>query len=262
MAGFGLAASAMGYMINGMEKPLIPAVYFKELHQRNVKAYEARLIAFITAESHSTSSDASTPGNAVTPASGNEGMSDAVHETLSELLHKYCKCYHSKLLYTCLCIISGEALGDFERMEMRPDLKTKQRIPPQLPGISLIGLGIQGLGRTDNLKGIMGNVVDILTSFLFALAGGTALIAPMLIMVLYPSRNTSLVVTCVFVFAFAVGLALYSTVITYIGARYKPLHDVVKGSNLQAKEILGATAAYAAVLVVFVGTSTTISPSA
>ena len=101
--------------------------------------------------------------------------------------------------------------------------------------------------------------MDILTSFLFAFIGGIALVAPMLIMVLHPSRNTSLMVTCLFVLAFALGLALYSTVIIYVETRYERLKDVIGGSYLKAKEILGVTAACAAVLVVFVGTSTTVS---
>lgn len=69
-----------------------------------------------------------------------------------------------------------------------------------------------------------------------AIFGGVALIGPMLIMTLHPSRNTSLITTSVAVFIFAVLLAN--------GA-----------SDSSGKDILGATAAYAAVLVVFVGTS-------
>jgi hypothetical protein len=84
--GFGLAALANS-MFDGNEKVLIPAVYFKKLHQQNIVECEARLIAFMTAKSQSTPGDASTPG------SGNA-------QTLSELLHEYCKCYHSKLLCT------------------------------------------------------------------------------------------------------------------------------------------------------------------
>jgi hypothetical protein len=153
-------------------------------------------------------------------------------------------------------------LEDFERMEMRPKFTAKPGLAiPELSEIPMIGLGMRGQSTKDNFTGLMRKLVDILTSFLFAFAGGIALIAPMLIMVLHPSRNTSLIVTCVFVFAFALGLALYSTLITYVRTRYKSLKDVVGESDLKAKEILGATAAYAAVLVVFVGTSTVISPS-
>jgi hypothetical protein len=70
-----------------------------------------------------------------------------------------------------------------------------------------------------------------------ALFGGFALIAPMLIMALHPTRLTSLLTTSIFVFAVAIALAWYM-------------------KEAQSKDVIGATAAYAAVLVVFVGTST------
>ena len=70
-----------------------------------------------------------------------------------------------------------------------------------------------------------------------ALFGGAAVIGPMLIMTLHPSRNTSLITVSLATFLFALLLAV-----------------VAKDSA--GKDVLGATAAYAAVLVVFVGTST------
>lgn len=73
---------------------------------------------------------------------------------------------------------------------------------------------------------------------LMAMFGGVALIAPMLIMVLHPTRTVSLVTTSVATILFALVLAF--------GAQ-----------DSSGKDVLGATAAYAAVLVVFVGTSTT-----
>lgn len=73
-----------------------------------------------------------------------------------------------------------------------------------------------------------------------AMFGGVALIAPMLIMTLHPSRNTSLIATSLATFVFALILAV--------------------GANISAgNDVLAATAAYAAVLVVFVGTNTTVS---
>jgi hypothetical protein len=69
-----------------------------------------------------------------------------------------------------------------------------------------------------------------------ALFGGIALIAPMLIMRLHPDQLTELLTTSCFVLAVGIVLAWY-----------------MKDAN--KKDILGATAAYAAVLVVFVGTS-------
>jgi VIT1/CCC1 family predicted Fe2+/Mn2+ transporter len=71
-----------------------------------------------------------------------------------------------------------------------------------------------------------------------ALFGGAALIAPMLIMALHQSKLTSLLTTSLFVIAVAVMLAWW-------------MEDATN------KDIVGATAAYAAVLVVFVGTGTT-----
>ena len=68
-----------------------------------------------------------------------------------------------------------------------------------------------------------------------AVFGSAFLIGPMLIMVLYPSRTTSLVTTTVSVVLFAMLVAA-----------------LLEDKN----DVLNATAAYTAVLVVFVGTST------
>jgi hypothetical protein len=68
------------------------------------------------------------------------------------------------------------------------------------------------------------------------LLGGLALIVPMLIMDLHPTQLTSLLTTSVFVLALAILFAALT--------------------DWEPKDIIGATAAYAAVLVVFVGTST------
>jgi predicted neutral ceramidase superfamily lipid hydrolase len=66
--------------------------------------------------------------------------------------------------------------------------------------------------------------------------GGAALIAPMLIMTLHPTKVTNLVMASAFVMVVAVLLAYVMTEAT-------------------PQDIIGATAAYAAVLVVFVGSS-------
>lgn len=71
---------------------------------------------------------------------------------------------------------------------------------------------------------------------LMGLFGGVALISPVLVMVLHPSRNINLITVSVATILFAVLLA--------IGA-----------SDGTGKDVLAATAAYAAVLVVFLGTS-------
>jgi hypothetical protein len=70
--------------------------------------------------------------------------------------------------------------------------------------------------------------------FIMAMFGGVALIGPMLLMVLHKDRATDLATTSVAVFLFAVIIAVYS--------------------NAAPEVIVGTVAAYAAVLVVFVGT--------
>jgi hypothetical protein len=77
--------------------------------------------------------------------------------------------------------------------------------------------------------------VDRLARFIVAFVGGAALVVPMIIMVFNSSVNKSLVVTSVAVVLFAAFLAVE-----------------LRSSNT---ETLTATATYAAVLVVFVGTS-------
>jgi hypothetical protein len=72
----------------------------------------------------------------------------------------------------------------------------------------------------------------------FALFGGLALIAPMLIMTLHQTKLTALLTTSIFVTAVAVVLAYVM-------------------EDAQNKDIVAATAAYTAVLVVFVGTAMT-----
>ena len=71
---------------------------------------------------------------------------------------------------------------------------------------------------------------------IMAMFGGLALIGPMLIMVLHPSRNTSVITVSAATFLFAFALAVFA-------------------KDSAGKDVLAATAAYAAVLVVFVGTS-------
>jgi len=72
---------------------------------------------------------------------------------------------------------------------------------------------------------------------LMAMFGGAALISPVLIMTLHPSRNTSLITLSVAAFLFAVVLAF---------------GDI----DSSGKDVLTATAAHAAVLVGFVETCT------
>ncbi|KAJ4204128.1 hypothetical protein NW759_014965 [Fusarium solani] len=72
--------------------------------------------------------------------------------------------------------------------------------------------------------------------FVMALFGGIALIVPTVIMAKIEGINTSLITTSIAVFLFALILAFGAT-------------------DSTGKDVLGATAAYTAVLVVFVGTS-------
>ena len=87
---------------------------------------------------------------------------------------------------------------------------------------------------------------------------GIALLVPMIIMVLYPTQNTSLIITCAFVPSFAMGLVTLNDLVFFAGAWLQRIgikSEMLFESALQTKDIIGATAAYAAVLVVFVGVS-------
>jgi hypothetical protein len=71
--------------------------------------------------------------------------------------------------------------------------------------------------------------------FSMASAGGLILVVPMLIMANLESKAASLATTCIAMVFFAAGVTL--------------------GTKLKPDQVLGVTAGYAAVLVVFVGTS-------
>lgn len=79
--------------------------------------------------------------------------------------------------------------------------------------------------------------------FVAANAGGGALLLPMVIMIMYPGQFSSLMTTYCFVFVVAIALAFL-------------LRDS------QPKDIFACVAAYAAVLVVFVGTGQSSSDGA
>lgn len=86
--------------------------------------------------------------------------------------------------------------------------------------------------KNHNLKSSLGAFWKRLYMALF---GGVALVAPMLIMVLYKHFLTSVLTTSIAVFVFALVVATFST--------------------SSPETVLASVAAYAAVLVVFVGTS-------
>jgi uncharacterized membrane protein len=94
---------------------------------------------------------------------------------------------------------------------------------PQLPGMS----------RTVARKASESKQLGI--RFGMASAGGLVLIGPMLIMANLQTKTASLVTTCIAMVLFAAGITF--------------------GTQLKPDQVLGATAAYAAVLVVFIGTS-------
>jgi hypothetical protein len=77
--------------------------------------------------------------------------------------------------------------------------------------------------------------VDAVARFIIALLGGATLLVPMIVMLFDESKVKSIVVVCVAVTVFAVGVSA-----------------LLKASN---SDTLTATAAYAAVLVVFVGSN-------
>lgn len=77
------------------------------------------------------------------------------------------------------------------------------------------------------------NLKELTARLAAAVLGGIALIGPMLLMVLRQDKTTNLITTCVAVLVFAIMMAQYST-----------------GSK---ETIVATVAAYAAVLVVFVG---------
>ena len=83
--------------------------------------------------------------------------------------------------------------------------------------------------------GVVSPFVDKLARFIVAFTGGLSLVVPMIIMRVDPNPNKSFITT-------AVAVVLFSGVVSVL----------FKVSNA---ETLGITAAYAAVLVVFVGTS-------
>lgn len=90
---------------------------------------------------------------------------------------------------------------------------------------------LPGVGRTARFHA--SEAKARLTNTVYALLSALSLIVPMVIMNLVPSQAAVLIVTCSFVISFALGVALWST--------------------LRPSEVLGVTAGYAAVLVVFVG---------
>ncbi len=90
--------------------------------------------------------------------------------------------------------------------------------------------------RNRQMAALVADMGAMFYRMIVAATGGFFVVIPILIMSFNPSRTKNLITTCVFVFVFASSLATTS-----------------KASE---QELLAATAAYAAVLVVFVGAIT------
>lgn len=80
--------------------------------------------------------------------------------------------------------------------------------------------------------------VGLARRFIMAMVGGLALVVPLLITALHPTLEKALITTCIAIVLFSLYLALASP-------------------KLKETELLGSSAAYAAVLVVFVGVGLT-----
>jgi hypothetical protein len=100
---------------------------------------------------------------------------------------------------------------------------------PKLPGVA----------RTAAIKADKSR--HLLSRFVMASSGGLSLVVPVIVMANVPGKTSSLVTTCIAMLVFAIGITF--------------------GTQLKADQVLGATAAYAAVLVVFVGTSLAETPA-
>jgi hypothetical protein len=120
-----------------------------------------------------------------------------------------------------------------------------------------------GIPRFMSLRAVGGSwsgdngFVEARNRFAIAVVGGVSLIVPITVMTLIKNIRTSLIVVSVAVLLFAIVLAAWPVVYDYLPwvRRWKGLGGQDMSSNLGPKEVLLATAAYAAVLVVFLGTS-------
>ena len=113
-------------------------------------------------------------------------------------------------------------------------LLTPEQAQALPPALDFARPTLPGVGRTARLRAAERRARYL--NVLSALLGGLALIVPMIIMKLVPTIACVLITTCGFVISFALAIALLSA--------------------LRPSEILAVTAGYAAVLVVFVGTTT------
>ncbi|CAK4033121.1 VIT family domain-containing [Lecanosticta acicola] len=92
------------------------------------------------------------------------------------------------------------------------------------------------LDIADALKKRFGNLTRALDRFLIALLGGVSLLVPMILMTFLVSRTARLVIVCVATMVFAGGMSF---------------------SEASKEGVVGSTAAYAAIMVVYIGSSDT-----
>lgn len=124
-------------------------------------------------------------------------------------------------------VFNGKELPFYRRQPLDKDES------PKLPGIPRHA-------KLDEEK-----AQDIIQRFCWGIGGGLALLAPMLLMVLHKTLLTTLLTT-------SISVVLFAFVVAVVSGGIIP---GTKTIDLGPRDVLAATATYAAVLVVFVGAS-------
>lgn len=191
---------------------------------------------------------------------------DGVCDQLMKLIHEHCKsasCLQTNKNMPNALLHKGEAVRDLDFMQQRAadcgendyndpfylkSSKEIDRLAMERAGLiphHVLPAGnlpvardhdyptLPGVARTAAIKADKSR--HLLLRFSMASAGGLFLIVPVIVMAFVEGITSSLITTCVAMLIFAIGITF--------------------GTDLKADQVLGATAAYAAVLVVFVGTS-------
>ena len=108
---------------------------------------------------------------------------------------------------------------------------------PKFSTLPLYSIGPLGFRELDRGRLLKQHILDRVKSRLhMAFFGGTALIVPVIAMTLIPTLTGNLITASVSTALFAMIMVIFST-------------------DASGKDVLAATAAYAAVMVVFIGTS-------
>lgn len=159
--------------------------------------------------------------------------------------------------------LTGQALDDLERIQGFSPSNIDRHLAKVLQER---GIGIKSVGqeRVEKKQRALRSSIDQFlyssVQFFFAAFGGLLLVVPLLIMVYVPGKTASVVTTCLAVSGFAAQLAIWSSVAHYVEVSESKMFQFLRSSGLkfgsfEPKDIIGVTMAYAAVLVVFVGTS-------